>query len=153
MPQITIFTCLNCHNKEENLHNLEGFLKISPTAPNLWSFGQTVNLWELSSLVKFPGCSQNNWLHKFWEPDPQSISVFWKVPSVDLGNDGTNRDRRVVPPYPSSHIQLSCSLGMFSPPIPLLSLFPPPLLCFLLSFLSPHTFLSLEPGFDITSFA
>lgn len=107
MPQITIFTCLNCHNKEENLHNLEDFLKISPTAPNLWSFGQAVNLWEFSSLVKFPGCSQNNWLHKFWEPGPQSISVFWKVPSMDLGNDGTNKEQRVMPPYPSNHIQLS----------------------------------------------
>lgn len=40
-----LFSCFNCHSKEENLHNLEGFLKISPTAPNLWSFGQTVNLW------------------------------------------------------------------------------------------------------------
>ena len=35
---------------------------------------------ELSSLVKFSGCSQNNWLHKFWEPDPQNSSMFWKVP-------------------------------------------------------------------------
>ena len=35
---------------------------------------------ELSSLVKFSGCSQNNWSHKLWEPDPWNSSVFWKVP-------------------------------------------------------------------------
>ena len=52
-------------------------------APLHWTFDLLVKLsisGELSSLVKFSGCSQNNWLHKFWEPDPQNSSVFWKVP-------------------------------------------------------------------------
>lgn len=58
----------------------KAFWKLAPLHQTFDPLVKLSTSWELCFLVKFPGCSHNNWLHKFWEPDPQSFSVFWKVP-------------------------------------------------------------------------